>query len=383
MEIHTDALISYLVKNEKGMNQMRDVKRLIAFILAVFMVVTLVACIPKKTKSADSPDVSADAESGEPEKTAEIKVTDVLGREVILDKPATKILGIHNPTLNAAVVLGGGQKYLTGFGPKAMGRGLYSAVMDDFDGLPQVGTGGKLNLEAVAATGAELAIVPERLKEQIGEFENLGIPAIVIIPGKESLDGVKNTLTILGKAIGEEERASKINELFDKKIDNAKAISSKAKTKQKVLFLGKESPLSVAPAAMIQTELIEAAGGENAVSGIDKEGGFVDVSIEQIIAWNPDVIWLPPYVNYTIESLLNDPAWSNIKAIKDKKVYICPSSDFEPWDQPTAAVVLGICWATHNLHPDLYSLNDLEKDIDEFYNLLYGKTFTLKELGLK
>lgn len=90
-----------------------------------------------------------------------------------------------------------------------------------------------------------------------------------------------------------------------------------------------------------------------------------------------------PYVNYTIESLLNDPAWSNIKAIKDKKVYICPSSDFEPWDQPTAAVVLGICWATHNLHPDLYSLNDLEKDIDEFYNLLYGKTFTLKELGLK
>lgn len=362
---------------------MKDIKRFIALILAILMVVTIVACTPKKTKSADSPDVSAGAESGEPENTTEIKVTDVLGREVILDKPATKLIGIHNPTLNSAVVLGGGQKYLVGFGPKAMSRGLYSAVMDDFDGLPQVGTGGKLNLEAVAATGAELAIVPERLKEQIGEFENLGIPAIVIIPGKESLDAVKNTLTILGKAIGEEERANRINDFFDKKVADAKTISAKAKDKQKVLFLGSSSPLSVAPAAMIQTELIEAAGGENAVSGIDKEGGFVDVSVEQIIAWNPDVIWLPPYVNYTIESLLNDPAWSNIKAIKDKKVYICPSPDFEPWDQPTAAVTLGICWATHNLHPDLYSLDDLKKDIDEFYSLLYGKTFTLEELGLK
>ena len=53
--------------------------------------------------------------------------------------------------------------------------------------------------------------------------------------------------------------------------------------------------------------------------------GLVDVSIEQIIAWNPDVIWLPPYVNYTIESLLNDPAWSNIKAIKIKRyIYARP-----------------------------------------------------------
>ena len=360
---------------------MKDVKRIIAFFLAVLMTLSLVACLPGKT--ADNPDAPAGTESDEPEKTKEVKVTDVLGREVILEKPATKLIGVHNPTLNAAVVLGGGEKYLVGFGPKAMGRGLYSAVMDDFDGLPQVGSGGKLNLEAVAATGAELAIVPERLKEQIDGFESLGIPAIVIIPGRESLDAVKNTLTILGKAIGEEERAGKINEFFDKKIADAKAIASKAENKQKVLFLGKSSPLSVAPAAMIQTELIEAAGGENAVSGVDKEGGFVDVSVEQIIAWNPDVIWLPPYVEYTADDLLNDPAWSSIKAIKDKKIYMCPSSDFEPWDQPTAAVVLGICWATHNLHPELYSLNDLKGDIDEFYNLLYGKTFTLKELGLK
>jgi len=362
---------------------MRNVQRVVAFFLVVFMITTLSACIPKKTEPAESSGTSDGAASGGSGETTEIKITDVLGREVILDKPATKLIGVHNPTLNSAVVLGGGQKYLVGFGPKAMGRGLYSAVMDDFDGLPQVGVGGKLNLETAAATGAELAIVPERLKEQIGDFEKLGIPAIVIIPSKESLDAVKNTLTMLGKAIGEEERANKINSFFDKKISNAKAISSKAKTKQKVLFLGKESPLSVAPAAMIQTEIIEAAGGENAVSGVDKEGGFVDVSIEQIIAWNPDVIWLPPYVDYTVESLLNDPAWSSIEAIKNKKVYICPSSDFEPWDQPTAAVVLGICWATHNLHPDLYSSNDLKKDIDEFYNLLYGKTFTPEELGLK
>ena len=133
---------------------------------------------------------------------------------------------------------------------------------------------------------------------------------------------------------------------------------------------------------MIQTELIEAAGAKNAVTGVDIEGGFVDVSIEQIIAWNPDVIWIPPYASYTVESLLDDPAWSTINAIKNKKVYMCPSSDFEPWDQPTAAVTLGVCWATHKLYPDLYSLDDLKRILMNF-TMVYGRTFTLEELGLK
>lgn len=357
---------------------MKNVKRAIALFLIMLIFITFVACTPRDTNSVDGP---AGPDGGG--KTTEVRVTDVLGREVILDKPATKIVSVHIPTANAAIVLGGGQKYLVGFGPKGMAEGLYSAVMDDLAGLPQVGAGGTVNLEATVAVGADLAIIPGRFKEQIDEFEKVGIPTIVIIPSKESLNAVKDTLTILGKAIGEEERASKINEFFDRKIANARAISSKATTKQKVLFLGKRSPLSVAHSAMVQTELIEAAGGENAVSGIDKEEGFIDVSLEQIIMWDPDVIWLPPYVDYTIESLLNDPAWSNINAIKNKRVAICPASDFEPWDQPTAAVSLGICWATHNLHPDLYTLDDLKKDADEFYNLLYEKTFTLEEMGLK
>ncbi len=352
---------------------MKDLKRIIAFFLAVFMIVSLVACLPKKTRTT---------EGDESEKATGIKIVDVTGKEVVLDKPATKIVGSHIPTLNAAVVLGGGQKYLAGFGPKKMGRELYSAVMDDFDGLPQIGTGEQVNLESVAAVGPDLAIVPERIKGQAEEFEKVGIPAIVIIPNRESLDAVKDTLTILGKALGEDERARKINEFLDRKIADAKTISAKAKNKHRVLFLGKSSPLSVAPSAMIQTQLIETAGGENAVSGVDVEGSFANVNIEQIITWNPDIIWLPPYVDYTVESLLNDPAWSNINAIKNKKVYIFPSA-LEPWDQPTAAVTLGISWATHNLYPDLYSLDELKKDADEFYNLIYGKTFTLEQMGLK
>ena len=164
--------------------------------------------------------------------------------------------------------------------------------------------------------------------------------------------------------------------------ENTRKITSQATGKQTVLFLGGSSALSVAPDAMIQTHLIEIAGGLNAVSGVSGTGNFVEVNIEQIISWNPDVIWYPAYARYTAEDLLNDPAWSNINAVKNKKVFAFPSQ-VEPWDQPTAALALGIAWATHNLHPDLYTLDEIMADVDNYYNMVYGKTFTGEQLGIK
>ena len=312
----------------------------------------------------------------------EIVLIDVIGREIVLEKPATKIVGTHNPTLNAAIVLGGGEKYIAGFGNKEMSRGLCEAVMDDYDSIVQIGKGKNINFETVLATGADLAIIPERFKDQVEQFEKVGINVIVALPNEESFDTVRQSLTLLGQALGATDRADMIIDFMDDRIENAKNITSNVAEKKKVLFLGKKSPLSVAPAAMIQNQLIEIAGGENAVSGVEGLGGFVDVNIEQIIAWNPDVIWYPAYAIYSVEEIINDPGWNRTNAVKNKEVYSFPAV-MEPWDYPTAAVSLGIAWATHNLHPELYTIDEIIADVDKYYNLVYGKTFTIEELGLK
>ena len=311
----------------------------------------------------------------------EIVLVDVIGREVVLEKPATKVVGTHNPTLNAAVVLGGGEKYIVGFGNKEMSRNLYEAVMDDYDGLVQIGKGGNINFEAVLAVGADLAIIPERFKDQVEQFEKVGLNVIVALQNEERFDSIRQSLTLLGKALGATDRADLILNYLDDRIENAQKITSGLTEKKKVLFLGSSSALSVAPAAMIQTQLIEIAGGENAVSGVEGTGGFIEVNIEQIINWNPDIIWFPIYASYTAEDLINNPSWSSVKAIQNKEVHAFPSL-IEPWDQPTAALALGIAWATHNLHPDVYTVDEILKDVDEFYNLVYGITFSAEQLGI-
>jgi len=311
-----------------------------------------------------------------------IVITDVIGREVILEKPATKLVGTHNPTLNAAVVLGGGGKYLVGFGNKEMSRGLYEQVIDSYDDLVQIGKGSTINFESVVAAGADLAILPERNQDLVPQFEEINLPAVVILDSTESFETVKQTLTLLGQVLGEDERAEQITAFLDAQLEQAQTLLKDTTERPSVLFLGASSQLSVAPAAMIQTSLIEAGGGTNAVSGVEGTGSFIEVNIEQIVAWNPDVIWYPAYSDYTMEDLLNDPTWSSINAIKNKQVFEFPSL-LEPWDQPTAAVALGVDYALYSLHPDLYNLDSLMQDVDAFYTLVYGKTFTKEQLGIK
>lgn len=69
------------------MNLMKNLKRIIAFMLLVSIIFTLSACKFGKSGELDKPDDSSTPVVTEPE---EIKITDVLGREVVLSEPAKK-----------------------------------------------------------------------------------------------------------------------------------------------------------------------------------------------------------------------------------------------------------------------------------------------------
>ena len=365
---------------------------LISLILVVVLLVS--ACVaqtpaaeptaaPTSTTAPTEPPVEELTEEATVEPvSAPIVITDVIGREITLEVPASKLVGTHNPTLNAAIVLGGGGTYLVGFGNKSMSRGLYEIVVDGYNELTEIGKGSNVNMESVIATGADLVILPERQKDLIPQYEEINIPTIVILDSEESFDTIKQTLKILGMALGENEKAEMINGFIEDQLENTQNLLKDTTEKPSVLFLGGSSYLSVATDSMIQTSLIETGGGLNAVSGVDVVGNFAEVSVEQIIAWNPDVIWFPSYADYSVDDLLNDPAWSSISAIQNKRVYQFPSL-LEPWDYPTAAVVLGVDWALHNLHPDLFDYETLMKNVNDFYMMVYGRTFTAEQLGIE
>ena len=324
--------------------------------------------------SGSASSASASAAAGE------VKVVDVSGKEFTLEAPINKIIGTHNPTLNAVVVIGGGGQHLAGFGNKEKADGLYSQVIEGWDGLTSIGKGKDVNFETVATLGADMALVPERQAAMAEEYAKVGLDTFVALPNEESFDTIKESLDRVGALFGKADRAAEINAEFDKLVSEASSACAAAANKPSVLFMG-DDLYEVASSSMIQTYIIDAVGATNAVQGDYKPGEFASVDAETIAGFNPDVIWIPNYASYTVDDVLNDPKLTEVTAVKNGAVYLFPSK-LEPWDYPTASTCLGVCWAANSLHPDLYTHDDLLKAADEFYTLVYGKTFSAEQLGI-
>ena len=310
-----------------------------------------------------------------------VAITDVLGRIVVLPKPVNKLVGTHNQTLNIAIILGGGGKYIAGFGNKKMVGNLYEYVYPELERVTQVGIEMEINQERVIEIDAQLAILPERHAAIIEQFENVGIPAAVIFSNNESFETIKNCIELLGKLVGADGQATAINNFVDKKINVAQELTRQTTKKTTALFLGDSSPLFVANAATLQAELLDTAGAINLAKDVRGKGGYIKVRASQITKWNPEVIYIPAYAQYTVDDVLNNRAWRNVKAVQNGRVYVFPST-LEPWDYPNPSAAIGLMWLLNNLYPELYSKEQVLSDANEYYNLVYSQTFNAQQLGL-
>ena len=251
-------------------------KKIIALLLALTLVLSLAACgaAPAPTAAPTEPAPAATEAPAEPAPTEAPEwpktIVDVMGNELVLEAPATKLVGTHNPTMNMAVILGGGGKYIAGFGNKEMADVLYSYVYPELkDDVIQIGKGKNINYETVLTTGADLAILPQRFAYMVEEFNAVNIPAVVILTSKESYDTIRNALTLVGQVTGEEDRAAEIIAYFDGVINKLNERTASITEKPSVMFLGSSNMYSVAPGAMIQSDIMETAGAVNTVTGVD------------------------------------------------------------------------------------------------------------------
>src|SRR5262249_45540380 len=102
------------------------------------------------------------------------------------------------------------------------------------------------------------------------------------------------------------------------------------------------------------------------------QGGLANVSIEQVLLWNPDVI-------ITIDqdfaaSVRNDPAWASVKAIRYGRVHLSPKMPFGWVDfPPSVNRLIGLRWLTKILYPDRFP-EDIRAQTRDFYAMFYHRT---------
>ena len=110
----------------------------------------------------------------------------------------------------------------------------------------------------------------------------------------------------------------------------------------------------------------------------ETRGGLGNVSIEQVLVWNPDII-------VTIDrdfaaKVYDDPAWATVAAVRARRVHLSPRLPFGWVDfPPSVNRLIGLWWLAKILYPNLFP-EDLNLLTRQFYQTFYHVQITDQQI---
>ena len=323
-------------------------------------------------------------------------ITDTQGREITLDNAPEKIITRSPDEARTVIALGYGDKLIAGeqatksclcpmtFDNTAEGCiDCFESIIDGrMPDLPEISTRYDIYFEKIAALKPDL-IFCGNLKDAEAFEDKIGCP-VVVLGGQGwnfGEDGYYNSIRVAGQALDAEDKADELIAFAKGKVDMIESVTDELKPEDRprVYFASRGAGAGFYDPKegrdFTRTEPkydpLSMAGGINIASEIN--GSTVNVALEQIIAWNPDFIFISNSDagnNTGLEFIKNSPELSSINAIKNGNVYNCfyPHCRGTPPDRN----LLNMMYMAKVLHPEEFKDLDLEKEGNEIFEAFLG-----------
>ena len=220
---------------------------------------------------------------------------------------------------------------------------------------------------AVTPTFASLA---ERVQQQTG------IP-YVLLDG--SFDRMAESIRAFGDIVAEPARAGAFARYAEEAVGaiTRRVAAIPAERRPRVYYGRGPRGLDTGLAGSINVESIERAGAVNVAAELGR-GGLVQVSLEQVLRWNPDVI-VTTDPNFD-QSVRSDPLWRGVAAVKAGRVHLAPAVPFGWIDfPPSVNRLIGLHWLARVLYPTAFT-EDLRPTVRDFYARCYHQVPTEAQL---
>ena len=349
----------------------KNVKRLLALVLALVMSLSLFACGQKQQKDK--------TDDGTQTETTRV-FTDSCGREVTVPADIQKI-AVSGPLAQMVVFAIAPDKMV------GVANAWDESAKTYFDAkyleLPLLGQlyGGKgeLNLETLLAAAPDVVIDVGEPKDSMAEDldalqEQTGIPFVHIDAYLASMD---DTYAMLGDLLAMPNEAQGLADYCRYAYDKVKAIADSVE-KVNLLYVTGEEGLNVIARGSYHAEVIDMLCNNLAV--VDEpssKGTGHEVDMEQILNWNPAaVIFAPGSIYSTVAENEN---WQTIPAIRDGRYYEVPMGPYN-WMgfPPSVQRILGMQWMTKVLYPDAADY-DMYETTQTYFQLFYHCDLTAEQ----
>ena len=291
-----------------------------------------------------------------------ITYKDKLGRTVSVPLPVRR--AVFFQTYELIPVLGIWDK-VVGIGRYAYANDLMKASKPDIEKtIPSAGSGIDVNMEALLKLKPDIVITWTSRPEQVRFIEEKGLLVITVYP--DSLSELYGVMEFHGKVFEKDKEIKRAIADMNGIFGTIKKRVSKipAARRQKVLWLGSR-PNSVACRIGVTNDILNMIGGINPAASIEQRNA--DVSLERIIEWNPDVIFIWGNAKYNTGDILSNPQWRSISAVRSRRVYKAP--EWSTWSPRLAPIAL---WMAMKTYPQQFRDINFDAAADVFYRKVFG-----------
>jgi iron complex transport system substrate-binding protein len=269
-------------------------------------------------------------------------LTDQLGRHVTVSDEPQRVVSLA-PSITEIV-------FALDQGHRLKGVTTYSDFPPQAVKLPKVGSYVQLDLEKIVALKPDLCIAikdgnPIAVARRL---ESLKIPVYAVNP--RNLESVMQTVQEVGELLNVQEKADKLVQSMNLRIQKVKSLVAKTTYRPRVFFQIGVSPIVSVGTHTFSNELIVLAGGKNVAQG---PIAYPRYSIEQVLALSPEVIIITSMARVAIFKQVKAEwnRWPNMPAVRNHQIFIEDSNLF---DRPTPRLVDGLELMVKLIHPELF-----------------------------
>lgn len=297
------------------------------------------------------------------------QITDAAGRRVTVPEEVTRVADPWHAN-NAMVLMLGGASKIVATTSQAKSQPWLRRLYPPIEAVPAAfNASGDVNIETLVGARPDVILMAYdgSLPRWFAAVDSAYHIPVVLMPNS-SLDGLKTTALLTGEVLGDKEFgvARAFVRYFNDNIRRVMQVTGKLSRNErpKVLHTSSAGILTADGRQTLIDDWINIAGGVNAAT---VAGNGRPVTMEQVAAWNPDVIIVGSAPNpENRRAILDDPRWRDINAVKNGKVFVNPSGAYL-WDRHSAEAALQVLWAAKILHPLKFANLDVGKETKAFY----------------
>lgn len=263
-----------------------------------------------------------------------------------------------------------------------------SIILEQYHDLPNFGQGDAVNYEAVIAAGPTIALNVTSINDGSIDAsdalaEQLGVPVVMV--SSDLLDAPA-VYRFMGELFGVEEQAEALAAYAEETFNAISSLDIPNEEKVRIYYGNGEDSLETAPAGSSHGQIIDLVNAVNVADLELGDGSRVQISAEQLLAWDPDVIIVngEPKADMTgsaaAEAILADPLFATLKAVQNGAVYGTPNAPFSWVDRPPGPNrIVGMRWLSGLIYPE-YLDYDVDEAVREFFQLFYHVELTDEQL---